>query len=199
MNEVSLTGLWTKQVEVTIDSNTQIFGVRFKLLAVDNIFRHSIASVCDSELKLENDYWQVQRNNFSELHSTVGFFNNTMIRILERSKAFDEKKQKLFSLLYQSNGGLTIEDYSQQVFWSARQINRYFSQRFGLSLKVYCNILKCAASYPNLQQGRLYPEENYFDQSHFIKALKKHTGSSPGELSSDKNDRFLQLHTLKDK
>jgi len=197
LSEVSLTGLWTKQVEVCIDPDTQIFGIRFKLLAADYIFGRSIAPICDGELKLENDYWLLDHNNFSELQPTVDFFNKTMLRTLESTKAIDKKKQKLFNLLYQSDGGLTVENYSEQVFWSARQINRYFSQRFGLSLKAFCGILKCAASYPNLQQGKLYPEKNYFDQSHFIKALKKHTGSSPGELSSDKNDRFLQLQTLK--
>ncbi|KIQ25381.1 hypothetical protein RT99_00130 [Flavobacterium sp. MEB061] len=199
LSEVSLTGLWTKQVEVCIDPDTQIFAIRFKLLAADYIFGHSIAPICNGEMKLENDYWQLAHNNFSELQPTVDFFNKTMVCILESGKAVDKKKQKLFGLLYQSDGGLTIENYSKEVFWSARQINRYFSQRFGLSLKAYSNILKCAASYPDLQQGKLYPEENYFDQSHFIKSLKKHTGSSPSELSCDKNDRFLQLQTLKDK
>ncbi|MBN2395815.1 MAG: hypothetical protein JXC36_05045 [Candidatus Atribacteria bacterium] len=36
---ISLTGLWTKQVEVSIEPNKQLFGIRFKLLAVDYILQ----------------------------------------------------------------------------------------------------------------------------------------------------------------
>lgn len=194
--EISLTGLWTKQVEVPIEPNTQIFGIRFKLLAVDYIFHQNIAAFCDSEQKLQNDFWQIDENNFSDLEKTIDIFNKIMLSVLGKQKGIDPKKQGLFNLLYETNGELTIEKYSQQVFWSSRQMNRYFTERFGLSLKSYCNILKCFASFKHLKNGKLYPEKNYFDQSHFIKAVKKHTGNSPSELFENKNDRFLQLTTL---
>lgn len=42
-------------------------------------------------------------------------------------------------------------------------------------------------------------EQNYFDQSHFIKDLKKHTGNNPTELFENKSDRFLQLATMVEK
>lgn len=33
--EISLTGLWTKPVDVSIEPGRQLFGIRFKLLAAD--------------------------------------------------------------------------------------------------------------------------------------------------------------------
>ena len=197
--DISLTGLWTKQVEVPIEPNTQIFGIRFKLLAVDYIFQQKIASLCDSEQKLPNDFWQINKISFEDLEKTTGIFNRIMLSLLEGQTGIDFKKQALFNLLYQTNGEMTIANYSQQVFWTSRQMNRYFNDRFGLSLKSYSNILKCFASFKHLKNGKLYPEQNYFDQSHFIKALKKHTGNSPTELFKNKNDRFLQLTTLTEK
>lgn len=92
-----------------------------------------------------------------------------------------------------------FELYSKQVFWTSRQINRYFKDRFGIPLKSYCKILKCFASFNHIKKGQLYPEQNYFDQSHFIKDLKKHTGNNPTELFENKNDRFLQLATMTEK
>lgn len=197
--EISLTGLWTKQVEVPIEPNTQIFGIRFKLLAVDYIFQQNIASICDSEQKQQTDFWHIDKTDFADLGKTTETFNKIMLSILGSQKGIDTKKQALFNLLYETNGELTIEKYSQQVFWTSRQMNRYFTERFGLSLKSYCNILKCYVSFKHLKNGKLYPEQNYFDQSHFIKALKKHTGNSPTELFENKNDRFLQLTTLNEK
>lgn len=197
--EISLTGLWTKQVEISIDPNVQLFGIRFKLLAADYIIQQSVVSFCDSEEIKESSFWELDKTSFEDLESVTDKLDKRMLSILNGQKEIDSRKQKLFSLLYQTNGELTVEDYSKQVFWTSRQINRYFKSRFGTSLKSYCKILKCYASYKHIKKGQLYPEHNYFDQSHFIKDLKKVTGNKPTELFENKNDRFLQLTTISEK
>jgi AraC-like DNA-binding protein len=40
------------------------------------------------------------------------------------------------------------------------------------------------------------PQEDYFDQAHFIKEIKKYTGTTPKELHKNENVRFLQLSTV---
>jgi AraC-like DNA-binding protein len=194
--EISLTGLWTKQVDVSIEPNRQLFGIRFKLLAVDYILQQNISSFCDSEQVKESGFWQLDKTSFKDSESVIEKLNKLMLAILGDQKGIDSKKQKLFNLLYETNGGKTVEYYSQQVFWTSRQINRYFKDRFGIPLKSYCKILKCFASYRHIKKGEFYPEQNYFDQSHFIKDLKKHTGNNPTELFENKNARFLQLATM---
>ena len=54
----------------------------------------------------------------------------------------------------------------------------------------------CLNEAKHFKKGQLYPEQKYFDQSHFIKDLKKYTGNNPTELFENKNDRFLQLTTM---
>lgn len=195
LNETSLTGIWTKQVDVSIEPNTQIFGIRFKLLAVDHIFQKSIADILNSESPLEKHFWNINNTDFSDLKNATKHFDKTMLSILSSKNSIDPKKKDLFDLLQQTNGDLTVQQYSKQVFWTSRQINRYFSERFGISLKQYCNILKIFASFNHIKNGQLYPEYNYFDRSHFIKYVKKHTGTNPEDLYENKNDRFLQLTT----
>src|SRR5690606_11318778 len=85
----------------------------------------------------------------------------------------DERKRKLFQLLYASNGELTVQELSDNVIWSSRQINRYFNQQLGLPLKKYSNILRFRSSFQQLREGKLFPENNFADQSHFIKAVKQ--------------------------
>lgn len=194
--EISLTGLWTKQVEVSIEPNRQLFGIRFKLLAVDYILQQNISAFCNSEQIKENDFWKLDKALFTDLEIEIEKLDKIMLSILDIHKVIDSRKQNLFNLLYETNGEKTIEQYSQQVFWTSRQINRYFKDRFGIPLKSYCNILRCYASFRQIKKGQLYPEQNYFDQSHFIKDLKKHTGNNPTELFENKNDRFLQLATM---
>lgn len=197
--EISLTGLWTKQVDVSIEPNRQLFGIRFKLLAVDYILQQNISAFCDSEQIKQNDFWQIDQSSFTDVEREAERLNKTMLSILDSHKGIDSRKQRLFNLLYQTNGEHTVEHYSQQVFWTSRQINRYFKERFGIPLKTYCKILKLFASYKHIRHGQLYPKQNYFDQSHFIKEIKKHTGNNPTELFENKNDRFLQLAAMAEK
>ena len=68
---------------------------------------------------------------------------------------------------------------------------------FGLSLKEYLNIIRCNQTYKDISNNRPVLQGNYFDQSHFIKEIKKFTGVTPTELKKNENDRFLQLSTIK--
>ena len=195
---ITLTGLWTKQVDVCINPGTQLFGIRFKLLAADHIIQQSIANICDKDRLLKNNFWGIDQQSFEDLDKVKEHLDKTMLAIVQQQEAPETRKLRLFKALYATKGGQKVEYYSRQAFWVPRQINRYFTARFGLPLKAYCNILRCHASYPHIKKGQLYPKQNYFDQSHFIKELKKHTGSNPKDLFINKNDRFLQLTNISD-
>jgi AraC-like DNA-binding protein len=108
----------------------------------------------------------------------------------------DSRKQKLFEMIYTSNGALSVKELSEKVYWSSRQINRYFREQFGISLKAYCNILRFKASLQHIKEGKLYPEQDFADQNHFIKEIKKFSGVVPKELFKNQNDRFILLSTL---
>ncbi|MEM6541259.1 MAG: helix-turn-helix domain-containing protein [Bacteroidota bacterium] len=198
--KISLTGIWSKQTKIDIPPNTQFFGIQFRLLAVDYIIQQHIAELFNNQKELENNYWNLNTISFfnNKKESIAEYLDQHLLRILQGQKEIDSKKIRLFRFLYQSKGNETTTYYAEQVFWSRRQITRYFKIRFGLSFKKYCNIIKCSSSFKHLKKGQLYPEQNYFDSSHFIKAIKKHTGSTPKELYANENDRFLQFCILPD-
>jgi AraC-like DNA-binding protein len=109
----------------------------------------------------------------------------------------DNRKKKLFELIYSSHGSMTVKELSGKVYWSSRQINRYFNQQFGISLKAYCSILRFGASFKQISEGKLFPELNFADQNHFIKEIKKYAGVTPKELSKNKDDRFIDITAIK--
>ena len=119
------------------------------------------------------------------LLSTSSFASDT--------KKVDEKKRILFEHIYSANGEMTVNELSKKSFWSSREINRYFTKYIGLSLKAYCNILRFKASLPQIKKGKLLPEQNFADQNHFIRNVKKYSGVTPKELSKNENDRFILL------
>jgi AraC-like DNA-binding protein len=113
------------------------------------------------------------------------------------TKNIDSRKKKLFELIYSSNGSMPVKELSEQVFWSSRQINRYFNQQFGISLKAYCRLLRLGSSFKHISEGRLFPEQAFTDQNHFIKEVKKYAGVTPKELSKNKDDRFMDITAIK--
>ncbi len=164
------------------------------MLGAEYILKESIAGIINTGKFLSTDFW-----GFCEL-DLVDFdlFVVKSVQIIKSllPSMIDERKRKLFELIYQRKGAISVAELSEHIFWNSRQINRYFNQQFGLSLKSYCNILRFRSSLNHIAKGKLFPEEHFFDQTHFIKEIKKFSGVVPKELLKNKNDRFILLSSL---
>lgn len=194
---VLLMGLETEPEQRSVPPQTLTFSISFKPLAVEYILRTPIAGFLNSAKDLPNDFWGF---NADDLKDFDAFYKKANQRIAaQKTRETDKRKRKLFDLIYHSNGEMTIKELSEKVFWSSRQINRYFSQQFGLSLKAFCKILRFRASLEHIAKGKLFPELNFADQNHFIKEIKKFSGVVPKELFKNQNDRFVLLSVLKQK
>ena len=188
---IVLMGLEIEPTKTTFQPGTVIFAISLKLLAVEYLLGDSISDLLNKTKSLPTDFWGFSKNDLNDFDL---FCVKATIKIKELVHAnIDDRKRKLFELIYQSNGALTVNALSEKVSWSSRQINRYFNQTFGLSLKAYCNILRFRASIEHIKKGKLFPELNFSDQAHFIKEVKKLSGVVPKELSKNENDRFIQL------
>lgn len=191
----TLIGLETKPTTAFFPPNCTFIGISFKLLAIEYILKTSIADIINTGKELPDHFWDItvedtaDFGHFCAKVSTAVKTKNTL--------PIDERKQKLFNLIYQTKGSLKVKEYAEKVCWSERQINRYFHLTFGLSLKAVCNLLRFRSSFQHIKDGYLYPEQNYFDQAHFIKEVKKLTKFTPKELSQNENDRFLQFSTIR--
>jgi len=193
--QVLLMGLETAPEQRYVLPETKAFVISFKPLAVEYILRMQIACLLDTAQNLPVDFWDFNENILDDFDTFVA---KAVHKVSALSPAeIDSRKLKLFEHIYASNGELTVAKLAAEVGWSSRQINRYFNQHLGLSLKAYCNILRFRASLPHIAQGKLFPQLNFTDQAYFIKAVKKFAGVPPKELSRNQNDRFLLLSLLK--
>jgi AraC-like DNA-binding protein len=189
---LKLTGVWTKPVNVTIPKSIKIFAIRFKLLATEYLFQQEIKSILNTTKPLPFNYWNINNYQSNEFEIFVSGITNKLDNSIKHLKEIDNRKLKLFELIYQ-NKPISVNELSQNVFWSSRQINRYFNAKFGFSLKEFLKIIRFKSSYEHISNGELYPKNEYFDQAHFIKEARKYSGTTPKELYRNKNDRFLQL------
>ncbi len=194
--DLFLTGVWTKPKDVITKKGIKLIGIRCKLISAEFLFKQEINNILDSSTPLPLNHWSIDQlpyNNFNKFESLL---SSSIIQYLQDLKKIDERKFKLFNILYQKEGCLEVSELSELIFWSSRQINRYFNKQFGFPLKTFLNILRCHASYKEIARGETSAPLNFYDQAHFIKEIKRHTGNTPKQLFNDKNDRFLQLKTI---
>ena len=193
--QITLIGLETVPEQTIIPPHTLAFKVSFKPLGVEYILQTSIADLLNSAKKLPKDFWDINTEDFKEFDAFIYKITQKIATLLPDK--IDERKLQLFELIYASNGEMKVKDLSEKISWSSREINRYFNKQFGLSLNAFCKILRFKASLEHIAQGKLYPELNFTDQTHFIKEIKKFSGVVPSELLKNKDDRFILLSVLK--
>ena len=187
-------GIETHPSKVVLKTKTLMFAISFKLLATEYIFQNVVSNLLNYAEYMPLDFWGF---NAKDLQNFDAFCEKASKKVQSLlPKVIDERKRKLFDLIYASKGSLTVKELSESVYWNSRQINRYFNQQYGISLKLYCNILRFRASFEHIAHGQLFPESHFTDQSHFIKEIKKFSGVVPKELLKNENDRFIQFSVL---
>ncbi len=193
--KISLIGLETIPEQQNIPANTLAFKITFKPLGVEYLLQTSITDILNSGKVLPKDFWNVTNDDLKDFDSFYTKINQKLKELLPAK--IDERKRQLFKLVYESNGEIKVQELSEAISWSSREINRYFNKQFGLSLNAFCKILRFKASLEHIAKGKLFPELNFTDQNHFIKEIKKFSGVVPSELLKNTNDRFILLSVLK--
>lgn len=191
---VKLLGLGTLPSQVKIAPRCLIFSISFNPLAAEYILERKVASIVNSAATLTQDFWNLAKPDLNSFDAFCLQVTHQLIHKLPLS--IDPRKGKLFNFIFSSHGAISVAELSDRIGWSSRQINRYFNDYYGLSLKTYCSIIRFRASLHHLKEGKLFPEENFSDQPHFIREVKKLAGASPKELARNQNDRFIQFFAL---
>lgn len=187
----AIAGLDHEPTQRFIEPGSCMAAVTFKLLAVEYMLQRSLANDINQRVTLDAYFAGITQQDVADFSGFCAKLTAHLQSLLPSK--MDSKKQKMFELIYSSNGTASVAEIAEAVHWSSRQINRYFNQWFGLSLKKYCNILRFRAVLPRLQAGKFLPTEDFFDQAHFIKEIKKYSGATPKELARNQDDRFIQL------
>ncbi|HAS40476.1 MAG TPA: hypothetical protein DCS93_08355 [Microscillaceae bacterium] len=106
---------------------------------------------------------------------------------------------KIVQLIEQQSGDVKVDEIAHRLEVSSRTIRNHFYHYVGCSPKTYIELvkLKKAVYQLNFSEHSLTNisyDSNYFDQSHFIKSLKKFTGKSPKEIQKESGSfRLLQF------
>lgn len=191
-----ITGLWTKELNIVNPPGILSYGIRLKVIAPEYILRHDTKSSLNSVIELDTSFLKFNTINFTNFEEVVAQIEEIFIKRIEMSKEVKPNRLRLSQLLYNTFGDIQAKEVANQIYWSQREINRYLNKYVGISLKKYLNIQKTYRSYLQIRKGEFYPEKGFYDQAHFIREVKKHTGKTPSQLYKGQNDQFIQLKNI---
>ncbi|HEX5149895.1 MAG TPA: helix-turn-helix transcriptional regulator [Parafilimonas sp.] len=140
-------------------------------ISLDNLFDKT--EVAQTEEKLANARTDLQR-----------------IRIVEQfllSQWKERQDDKLVieavKLIYQSKGVIKIKELHEKLFISQSPLEKRFRKIVGTSPKKFASIVRFNTVLNNVGVEKslttIAYENNFFDQSHFIKDFKQYTGDTP--------------------
>lgn len=110
-----------------------------------------------------------------------------------------ELSKQICNLIYERNGAINVSEIRAMFPYSRQKINRIFFQQVKYSIKEFAILIRLRAimsrymKAPGKSLTELSYEFGYFDQSHFIKDMKRITGVSPMEFSKTQNVFYQQL------
>lgn len=191
-----LTGLWTKEVKIVVPPKVITYGVKFKIIAPEYILKREIRAIINSVEQLNASYLNMNELKINSFEGIVEQIEDTLQNELVQGKEIQGNRLRLSQFLYNTYEDVQAKEVANQIYWTHRQINRYLNKYVGVTLKKYLNIQKCYRSYLHIREGDFFPEKGFFDQAHFIREVKKHTGHTPTSLFKGKNDQFIQLKNI---
>lgn len=193
--EIFISGICNEPIVKHPFPKSTMFAVSFYPTAAEFIFKRSFATSVNEKINVASGFMGFSRGDMNDFEA---FYKKTCrtVQLLMLAEQIDSRKIKLFDLISSSKGQIKVGALATELGWSSREINRYFKKWFGISLKNYIDIIKFCNSLKDIKTGNFYPDLDYADQSHFIRAVKKFSGSKPTVLQKNDNDRFIQLTTL---
>jgi AraC-like DNA-binding protein len=127
--------------------------------------------------------WEDQLANLPTVEARVAALQNHLWVWLRRRERRDRTYEFAVRRLQAAEGCLRIERLAREVGWSRRTLERRFQEHAGVGAKALADILRFHAVYRHLRHPHVRYADvlggHYFDQSHFLKAFKRYTGTTP--------------------
>jgi AraC-like DNA-binding protein len=200
-NEIRLSGLIDSPVilDCEDDAPTGTIGVEFNPLGAYRFFHLSYADVKNQIVKLsdligkpaEDLQWRLAEAKSLTLKLQV--LQNFLIKQLDKT-AEDPIYDYCIHRIEDTKGLVTVAKLEKETGYSARWLHTKFSDHLGTGPKNLSEIVRFRQVYHAFAAGTKLPNlkehvyHHYHDQSHFLRAFKRFTGSTPTDLQNSLNE-----------
>jgi AraC-like DNA-binding protein len=190
--ETFLFGQTTKHAEITVSGEFSTVGIYLVPNAIKSIFGFHAGELTDSCMdanllaQKQNLDLSEQLANASSVEKKVEILSTFLGSQMNRNnKRNNENMQYALSLIAQSKGIVPLNQLQEELKLSERTFERHFKEYVGISPKLFSRICRFQSSLKQLRESDYLKlsdiafENNYADQSHFIRSFKEFSGVSP--------------------
>jgi AraC-like DNA-binding protein len=200
-NKLSLTGLIDSPVNLDPeqDAQTGTIVIEINPLGAYRFFPFSYAHVKNQIVELldlighDAEKLESRLAEATTLDMKLQLLQQFLIKQLEKS-ASDPIYDFCIQRISDSKGLITVAELEKKTGYSARWLNKKFTEHLGTGPKNLSEIVRFKEFYQEYStsikaqkfKGPIY--DYYYDQSHFIRAFKRFTGFVPTDLQGSANE-----------
>jgi len=200
-NGLSLTGLIDGPVllDATEDAPTGTIIIEFNPLGTYRLFHFPLAEVKNRIVDMGDLMGHTARelqerlSNAESLEAKLQLLQYFLLKRLETG-APDPIYDYCINQISYSRGLISMAKLEKETGYSSRWLQRKFSEHLGTSPKNLAEIVRFKQFYQAYSAGAASRDlksliyEYYYDQSHFLRAFKRFTGTTPTELQNSMNE-----------
>ena len=193
-------GPLTNFIEIQPGKKTEFIGVKFKPAGFYYFVKGGIKSFTDQVIDIK-DVWTTHLHlldndvfDISDVQDRIALIEKFLSAHLNREK--ENRIDYCIQRIMQQKGMATVRELAGIACLSARQLERNFSERIGLSPGYFSRIQKMQFVLQDIESGMygnltdLCYQYDYYDQSHFIKEVVSFTGINPGRIEYNPSCSF---------
>lgn len=129
----------------------------------------------------------------NDVQEKLDLLQNFLLTRLEECPA-DPIYEYCVGRIMDTRGLITVAQLEKDTGYSARWLHRKFSEHLGTGAKNLAGIVRFKQFYQAYSTGmppeilKQYVYQYYYDQSHFLRAFKRFTGTTPTDLQNTTNE-----------
>jgi AraC-like DNA-binding protein len=207
-NELSFTGIVDTAVmlDPKEDMQTDTIVVEFNPLGAYRLFqlpytevKNQIVGMADL-LGKQVDELQLKMGEARTVDLKLQLLQNFLLKRLQNA-APDLIYDFCINRIFEAKGLITVTQLEKETGYSSRWLHRKFAEHLGTGAKNLAEIIRFKQFYQAYSTGadlfhlKKYIYEYYYDQSHFLRAFKRFTGSTPTGLQNSINELATKHYT----
>ena len=186
-------GFCKKFTEFPLENYFNYIGIRFLPTMFPQLFQINAVRLSNRFQELKNIlpktsiFIAEHISNHQDLIQVKSIFDSYFLDLVKKSTFnYDTRLYNAIEIILNNYGVIDIEkDLDTGI--SPRQLRRLFEYYIGDTAKTFSqvvrfqNILKAKPSSQSLRQNKMFYENGYYDQAHFIKEFKNFYGVTPSK------------------
>jgi AraC-like DNA-binding protein len=198
--ELFLFGQTTRYAEISLAGTFNTVGIYFQPNALQCVFNENaeeLTDLCVDINMLTNRYGFNLSNQLAEAASPekkVEILAAYLSSQLNRNQKENSTMEYALNQIIQTKGNIDLGQLQSRLQLSERSFLRNFKQYTGIAPKLFSRICRFQSSLKQLRKtdysklSDIAYEQDYADQSHFIRSFKEFSGLSPNQYQKQTNE-----------